>query len=169
MVLLTAILNLLKFPLSSYSLGAERKAQKIIARPWPTQLPYAIATKINNMSQLTPCGALPIATVGRIMPATASKTAHSLLFNETVCSDATGLTSMVGCKGMYRSKLQKRTFPSTWLFSHKLIFYLMRGLPPLFYLSFPCKKRQFVPTISVYSHPVNLVNPRLMNIIGLSG
>ena len=38
-----------------------------------------IATRINNTLQLTPFGALPIAIVGRITPATASKTAHSSL------------------------------------------------------------------------------------------
>jgi hypothetical protein len=40
---------------------------------------YAIATKINNTSQLTTYGALPIAIVSRIMPAAASKTARSSL------------------------------------------------------------------------------------------
>src|SRR6056300_304739 len=43
------------------------------------QLSYAIATRINNTLQLTPFGALPIAIVGRITPATASKTARSSL------------------------------------------------------------------------------------------
>jgi hypothetical protein len=76
------------------AIGAERKRPKNHSRPWPTQLSYAIATKINNTSQLTPYGALPIAIVSRIMPAAASKTARSsLLLSE--------------CRGPFYSTIQR--------------------------------------------------------------
>ena len=67
-----------------FALRADQKSKKRSSAPWPTQLSYAMATIINYSSQHKPCGALPIAIVGRIMPATASKTARSSLFIEFI-------------------------------------------------------------------------------------
>src|SRR5210317_460878 len=64
---------------STYWRSTHTIPKKSIDAPCRPSLSYGIATKMNNTSQLTPCGALSIAIVGRIMPATASKTAPSLL------------------------------------------------------------------------------------------
>ena len=77
--------ELLTYPSSylppHFALHADQKTKKRSLAPWPTQLSYAMATTINYSSQHKPCGALTIAIVGRIMPATASKTARSPLLS----------------------------------------------------------------------------------------